>query len=48
MFHTFNMGLGIVLVIGREDVDAIASQLPEAKSVGRIISQTDHRRVIIG
>jgi phosphoribosylformylglycinamidine cyclo-ligase len=47
MFHTFNMGLGIVLVVARDEAEAIGAQVREAKPVGRIIKQTDERRVII-
>jgi phosphoribosylformylglycinamidine cyclo-ligase len=47
MFHTFNMGLGIVLVVGKEDVDAVAAQVRDARPVGRIIKQTDGPRVNI-
>lgn len=47
MFHTFNMGLGIVLVVDKDEAAAIGSQVREAKPVGRVIKQTDERRVII-
>jgi phosphoribosylformylglycinamidine cyclo-ligase len=47
MFHAFNMGLGIVVAVAKEEAASIAAQLPEAKAVGRIIKQTDERRVII-
>jgi len=47
MFHTFNMGLGIVLAVAPEDTKPIATQLPDAMPVGRVIQQPDHRRVII-
>ena len=47
MFHTFNMGLGMIVVVAREDADAIMKQVPEAWIVGAIIKQIDDRRVII-
>ncbi|MEX0751193.1 MAG: phosphoribosylformylglycinamidine cyclo-ligase [Dehalococcoidia bacterium] len=48
MYHTFNMGLGIVLIVAPSDADAIGAQLREAKPVGRIVKQADGRRVIVG
>jgi phosphoribosylformylglycinamidine cyclo-ligase len=48
MYHAFNMGLGIVLVVGAEDAQSIGEQLRDAKPVGRIVKQTDERRVIFG
>jgi len=47
MFHTFNMGLGIVFAVSPGDAESIEAQVPEARPVGRVVSQTDHRRVII-
>jgi phosphoribosylformylglycinamidine cyclo-ligase len=47
MFHAFNMGLGIVVAVAKEDAESIAAQLRDAKPVGRVIKQTDDRRVII-
>ncbi len=47
MFHVFNMGLGMVLVVAREDAEAARSQLPEALVAGEVVKQTDQRRVIL-
>ena len=47
MYHAFNMGLGIVLVVAPGDADAVGAQLRDAKAVGRIVRQGDHRRVIV-
>lgn len=47
MFHTFNMGLGIVLAVAPEDAESIGAQIRDAKPVGRIVRQSDERRVII-
>jgi phosphoribosylformylglycinamidine cyclo-ligase len=47
MFHAFNMGLGIVLAVAPEDAESIGAQIRDAKPVGRIVRQTDERRVII-
>jgi phosphoribosylformylglycinamidine cyclo-ligase len=48
MYHTFNMGLGMVLVVAAQDAERIGAQLRDAKPVGRIIRQADERRVLIG
>ncbi len=47
MYHTFNMGLGIVLMVAADEADAIARELPDAMRVGAVVRQTDERRVII-
>jgi phosphoribosylformylglycinamidine cyclo-ligase len=47
MFHVFNMGIGMVLVVAPEDVATIRSELAEAGVVGEIARQTDERRVIV-
>jgi phosphoribosylformylglycinamidine cyclo-ligase len=47
MYHTFNMGVGIVLIVSADDAESIGSQLRDAKPVGRIVKQAGERRVII-
>jgi len=47
MYHTFNMGLGIVLAVAPEDAASIGELLRDAKPVGRIVRQSDERRVIV-
>ncbi len=47
MFHTFNMGVGIVVAVAPDEADAIAAQLPEAMRVGRVEKQAGDQRVII-
>ncbi len=47
MYHTFNMGIGIVLAVDPAGAEAIASQVRDARPVGRIIRQGDERRVIV-
>jgi phosphoribosylformylglycinamidine cyclo-ligase len=47
MFHTFNMGIGIVAVVAPDEADAIMQQVPDAWAVGEIVKQADQRRVII-
>jgi phosphoribosylformylglycinamidine cyclo-ligase len=47
MFHTFNMGIGGLIAVAKDEAAAIAAQLPEAWAAGEIVRQTDERRVII-
>ena len=47
MYHTFNMGLGMVVAVARDEAESIGGQLRDAKPVGRIVRQQDERRVII-
>ena len=47
MYHTFNMGLGIVVAVAAEDVESIEAELPDAMRVGEVVRQTGERRVII-
>ena len=47
MYHTFNMGLGIVLAVAPADAASIGEQLRDARPVGRIVRQADDRRVIV-
>jgi phosphoribosylformylglycinamidine cyclo-ligase len=37
MYRTFNMGIGIVLAVARDDVASVRSQLPEALEVGGVV-----------
>ena len=37
MYRTFNMGLGLVLVVAPGDADAVRSQLPEAWVCGQVV-----------
>ncbi len=47
MYHTFNMGVGMVLVVSPPEAGAIAAQVRDARPVGHIIRQRDERRAII-
>jgi phosphoribosylformylglycinamidine cyclo-ligase len=47
MYHTFNMGVGGVLVVAPGEADEIAAQIDGAVRVGEVIRQSDERRVII-
>lgn len=37
MFRTFNMGIGLVLVVGAGHVDAVMAELPECYRLGQIV-----------
>jgi len=46
MYRTFNMGLGMVLVVAPADVESIRSQLPEALVVGDVVKTKGDARVV--
>jgi phosphoribosylformylglycinamidine cyclo-ligase len=43
MYEVFNMGIGLVLMVDREDVEAVRAAIPEAIDVGRIVEATGRR-----
>jgi phosphoribosylformylglycinamidine cyclo-ligase len=47
MYHTFNMGIGMVLAVDAGEADSIAAQVPGAMRIGAVVRQPDERRVII-
>ncbi len=47
MYHTFNMGVGLVVAVAPGEADEIAAQAPDARRVGQVVRQSDERRVII-
>jgi phosphoribosylformylglycinamidine cyclo-ligase len=47
MYRTFNMGLGMITVCAREDVEAVREQVPDALVVGEVIAQKGEKRVIV-
>jgi phosphoribosylformylglycinamidine cyclo-ligase len=47
MHRTFNMGLGMIVVCAREDVETVREHVPEALLVGEVIAQKGEKRVLI-
>ena len=47
MYHTFNMGLGIVFAVDAQEVEGIAAQVPGAMRVGVVERQSSDQRVAI-
>jgi phosphoribosylformylglycinamidine cyclo-ligase len=47
-FDVWNMGVGIVFVVARDDLDAALGALPEALEIGRVVAHTDGARVRLG
>ena len=48
MYHVFNMGIGMVVVVGRDDVDeALEIVGRETSVIGDVVSWTEGRRVVI-
>ncbi len=48
MYEVFNMGIGLVLFIGDEDVDEATQAAPEAFRIGSVISQAGSQVVLRG
>ncbi len=47
MYHTFNMGVGIVLAVAADEAGAIAAQVADATRVGTVVRQSGERRVML-
>jgi phosphoribosylformylglycinamidine cyclo-ligase len=47
MYHTFNMGLGVIVAVDSGEAEAVAAQLDGAMRVGAVVKQSDERRVIV-
>jgi phosphoribosylformylglycinamidine cyclo-ligase len=43
MYEVFNMGIGLVLMVSREDVAAVREAVPEALEIGRVAEDTGKR-----
>ena len=41
MFNTFNMGIGMSLVVAADSVDAVKAALPDAVVIGEIVRGDD-------
>jgi len=46
MFHVFNMGVGMVIICSKDNVDHFTKVLPEAKVIGEVTKQKGARVVI--
>jgi phosphoribosylformylglycinamidine cyclo-ligase len=44
-FDTWNMGIGLVAVIARDDLDAAIAAVPDAIALGDVVPQSSERRV---
>jgi len=47
MYRVFNMGIGMVVICSKDNVDHFTKVLPEAKVIGEVIKQKKEERVII-
>jgi len=47
MYQVFNMGIGMTIICSLQQVAKIASILPQAKVIGKIIKREDEERVLI-
>ncbi|MGH2632634.1 MAG: phosphoribosylformylglycinamidine cyclo-ligase [Tepidiformaceae bacterium] len=48
MYEVFNMGIGLVLMIAREDLAEVRAAIPEALEIGRVVPSTGRRVELIG
>ena len=48
MFRTFNMGIGMILIVDPKDVDAIRSDLDESFVIGKVEKNPHHEVIIEG
>jgi phosphoribosylformylglycinamidine cyclo-ligase len=46
MYRTFNMGIGLILVVSRQDADSVLSHLREARVIGEL--EAGEKRVVYG
>jgi len=47
MYRVFNMGIGMVVICSKDNVDHFTKMLPEARVIGEVIKQKKEERVII-
>ena len=46
MYHVFNMGVGMVIICSRDNVDQFTKALPDARVIGEVVKQKKARVVI--
>ncbi len=47
MYRVFNMGVGMIVVCDRENLDSVQSNLPDARVIGTVIKSTGQERIIL-
>ena len=47
MYHVFNMGIGMAIICSADNAPQIKERLPDAITIGEVISRTDDRRIVI-
>ncbi len=47
MYRVFNMGIGMVVICSPENAERLVQALPEAKTIGEVVSQAGKARVVI-
>ena len=47
-FDTWNMGIGLVVAVAADSLDAALSAVPDAVALGRVVPHSSGRRVIFG
>jgi len=46
MYHVFNMGIGMVIICSKDNVDHFTKVLPEARVIGEVTKQKGARVII--
>jgi len=47
MYQVFNMGIGMVIICSPKQASTLATTLPEAQKIGKVIQSTDSKKIII-
>jgi phosphoribosylformylglycinamidine cyclo-ligase len=47
MYRVFNMGVGMVLAVGRDDVSSVQADVPEARLIGEVVAVESGPRVVL-
>ena len=46
MYRVFNMGVGMVIIVGADDADSVRQKVPGSWKLGRVVKQTGDDRVV--
>ena len=46
MYRVFNMGVGMVIIVGADEADAVRQTVPGSWKLGRVVKQTGDDRVV--
>ena len=46
MYRVFNMGVGMVIIVGADDADSVRQTVPGSWKLGRVVRQTGDDQVV--